>query len=71
MPGKIISGGQTGVDRRALDACLLTKFECGRWCPTDRRAEYGITDSIYPLEETVNWLKTNKIKFSILQAQKK
>ena len=38
---KIVSGGQTGVDRGALDAALAAKFPCGGWCPADRAAEDG------------------------------
>ncbi len=49
---KIISGGQTGVDRGALDACLVKKFPCGGWCPKGRLAEDGKFDQQYPLEET-------------------
>lgn len=49
---KIISGGQTGVDRGALDACLAQRFPCGGWCPKDRLAEDGKIDSKYPLTET-------------------
>ena len=51
---KIISGGQTGVDRAALDACLANKFPCGGWCPKDRLAEDGKIDPKYPLTETKN-----------------
>ena len=29
---KIISGGQTGVDRAALDAALRLDIDCGGWC---------------------------------------
>jgi hypothetical protein len=46
---KIISGGQTGVDRGALDAALAVKFPCGGWCPADRRAEDGSIPGRYPL----------------------
>ena len=49
---KIISGGQTGVDRGALDACLKNNFPCGGWCPNGRLAEDGIISDKYPLEET-------------------
>ncbi len=38
---KIISGGQTGVDRGALDAALDLGVEVGGWCPHGRRAEDG------------------------------
>ncbi len=49
---KIISGGQTGVDRAALDAALETGLPCGGWCPKGRRAEDGRIPGHYPLEET-------------------
>jgi Circularly permutated YpsA SLOG family len=46
---KIISGGQTGVDRGALDAALVAGFECGGWCPANRAAEDGEIPERYPL----------------------
>jgi Circularly permutated YpsA SLOG family len=46
---KIISGGQTGVDRGALDAALVAGFPCGGWCPADREAEDGEIPERYPL----------------------
>ncbi len=49
---KIISGGQTGVDRAALDFGLAHNIEIGGWCPKGRRAEDGSIPSRYPLEET-------------------
>ena len=50
---KIISGGQTGVDRGALDAALAQDFPCGGWCPEGRQAEDGVIDDKYPLQELV------------------
>lgn len=46
---KIVSGGQTGVDRGALDAALAAGFPCGGWCPADRAAEDGPIPARYPL----------------------
>jgi hypothetical protein len=46
---KIVSGGQTGVDRGALDAALVAGFACGGWCPADRAAEDGEIPDRYPL----------------------
>lgn len=36
---KIISGGQTGVDRGALDGALNKGVASGGHCPEDRQAE--------------------------------
>ena len=46
---KIVSGGQTGVDRAALDAALAVGFPCGGWAPGDRSAEDGVIPDRYPL----------------------
>ncbi len=48
---KIISGGQTGVDRAVLDASLQTGTGCGGWCPKGRLAEDGTIPPLYPLLE--------------------
>jgi hypothetical protein len=45
----IVSGGQTGVDRGALDAALAVGVPCGGWCPEGRIAEDGVISDIYPL----------------------
>jgi hypothetical protein len=47
----IISGGQTGVDRGALDAALDLGVPCGGWCPAGRWAEDGRIPERYPLRE--------------------
>ncbi len=49
---KIISGGQTGVDRAALDVAMELGIPCGGWCPQGRRAEDGPIPAQYPLEES-------------------
>jgi hypothetical protein len=49
---KVISGGQTGVDRAALDVALELGLSCGGWCPRGRRAEDGRIPECYPLRET-------------------
>jgi hypothetical protein len=51
---KIISGGQTGVDRAALDVALELGISCGGWCPKGRKAEDGPIDARYPLQETTS-----------------
>ena len=48
---RIVSGGQTGVDRAALDVALVLGISCGGWCPRGRLAEDGPIPSRYPLYE--------------------
>jgi hypothetical protein len=48
---KIISGGQTGVDRAALDAALKHGIACGGWCPAGRLDEFGRIPDRYPVKE--------------------
>jgi len=48
---KVVSGGQTGIDRGALDAALELNLECGGWCPEGRLAEDGAIPEQYPLQE--------------------
>ena len=49
---KIISGGQTGVDRAALDFAITHRLEHGGWCPRGRLAENGLIPRRYRLIET-------------------
>jgi hypothetical protein len=49
---KIISGGQTGVDRGALDAAMALGIPHGGWCPAGRLAEDGRIPDRYQLGET-------------------
>jgi len=49
---KIISGGQTGADRAALDFAIEHGLPHGGWCPKGRRAEDGTIPDHYQLKET-------------------
>ncbi len=51
MLKKVISGGQTGVDRAALDAAMKFGIPAGGFCPKDRKAEDGKIPDRYPLHE--------------------
>lgn len=44
---KIVSGGQTGVDQGALDACRWIDFPYGGWVPKGRKTEAGLLPDIY------------------------
>jgi len=50
----IVSGGQTGADRAALDFAIRHRIPHGGWCPHGRLAEDGPLDPIYQLEETLS-----------------
>lgn len=52
-PFRLVSGGQTGVDRGALDAALGLGVSCGGWCPEGRQAEDGVIAARYPLTELI------------------
>ncbi len=59
---KIISGGQIGVDRAALDAALACGAPCGGKVPRGRRAEDGRIDDRYPMTEldSANYAKRTR-----------
>ena len=49
---KIVSGGQTGADRAALDWAIKNGIAHGGWCPKGRKAEDGPIGIRYHLSET-------------------
>ncbi len=53
-PARVLAGGQTGVDRAALDAALAAGIAAGGWCPAGRWAEDGRIADRYPLVETAS-----------------
>jgi hypothetical protein len=48
----VVSGGQTGADRGALDAAIELGIAHGGWAPRGRRAEDGRIPEKYELRET-------------------
>lgn len=48
---KIVSGGQTGADRAALDAAIELGIPCGGWLPRGRKTEDGPLPKTYKLRE--------------------
>ena len=48
---KVISGGQTGVDRAGLDAAMMAGIPVGGYCPRGRLAEDGTIPEKYPMIE--------------------
>ena len=65
---KIISGGQPGVDRAALDVALELGIPCGGWCPNDRKAEDGPIDLKYPLKETLSHNSLHRTENNVMEA---
>lgn len=51
VPSRIVSGGQTGVDRAGLEAAIALGIQHGGWCPAGRLAEDGSVPSRYELTE--------------------
>lgn len=49
---RIVSGGQTGADRAALDWAIGNDVPHGGWCPCGRKAEDGVLPAKYELRET-------------------
>ena len=63
---KIISGGQTGADRAALDFALENNFETGGWIPKNRQAEDGKIPDKYPnLRETREQKNETRTEFNV------
>lgn len=62
---KIICGGQSGVDRAALDFALENGMPCGGWCPFGRLAEDGIIPDTYPLKESVTTDYEERTKLNV------
>lgn len=52
LPARIVSGGQTGVDRAALEVAIALGIQHGGWCPAGRLSEDGSVPSRYQLEES-------------------
>jgi hypothetical protein len=48
---KIISGGQTGADRAALDVAIKLGISYGGWIPKGRLTEEGFLPEKYQLQE--------------------
>ncbi len=66
---KIISGGQTGVDRAALDIAINLRLSHGGWCPSGRQAEDGSIDPMYQLQETATREYSCRTKWNVRDAE--
>lgn len=64
----IVSGGQTGADRAALDFAIRHGLAHGGWCPEGRRAEDGPIDEIYQLQETTSEKYGQRTRWNVRDA---
>lgn len=62
---KLVSGGQTGADRAALDWTIAHNIEHGGWCPKGRKAEDGPLEARYRLTETESGSYAQRTKRNI------
>ena len=65
---KIISGGQTGVDRAALDFAIEHDIPHGGYCPKGRKAEDGRIPERYQLTETESAQYEDRTEQNLLEA---
>lgn len=68
IPAVIISGGQTGVDRAALDVAIHLGIPHAGWCPLGRRAEDGVIPRRYQLRETPSWRYQQRTAWNVRDA---
>lgn len=65
---KIISGGQTGADRAALEWAISHGITHGGWCPKGRCAEDGPIPERYCLKETPQSQYRQRTKWNVRDA---
>jgi len=68
MVKKIISGGQTGVDRAALDVAIKLTIPHGGWIPQGRLTENGPLPPQYQLKETGDTSYADRTEKNVLDA---
>lgn len=68
MITKIISGGQTGADRAALDAAIEYGIPHGGWVPRGRRTENGRLPDIYRLKEGTTIDYSQRTELNVLES---
>jgi hypothetical protein len=64
----IISGGQTGADRAALDWAISHNLPHGGWCPRGRLAEDGPIPAKYALQETATSRYPERTERNIIES---
>jgi hypothetical protein len=62
---QLISGGQTGADRAALDFAIDHQIPHGGWCPAGRLAEDGPIPLRYQLTETPSASSSQRTEWNV------
>lgn len=65
---KIVSGGQTGVDRAALDVALKLGIPHGGWVPKGRVAEDGPLPETYRMHETATAVYAERTEKNVIDS---
>jgi hypothetical protein len=65
---RVVSGGQTGADRGALDAAIALGLEHGGYCPRGRLAEDGVIPARYQLTETSSAEYAQRTERNVIEA---
>ena len=65
---RMISGGQTGADRAALDWAITSGMPYGGWCPLGRQAEDGVLAARYQLQETPSATYAQRTEWNVRDA---
>jgi len=68
QPIKIVSGGQTGADRAALDFAIQHNIPHGGWCPKGRIAEDGTIPDCYQLTEARSKNPVRRTELNVLDS---
>jgi len=65
----ILTGGQTGVDRAAINAALAFALPVGGYCPKGRMAEDGAIPIDYPLKECESRSPMHRTFLNVLKSE--
>jgi hypothetical protein len=68
MIQRIVSGGQTGADRSALDWAISRGIPHGGWCPKGRKAEDEKVPPQYDLQETASTSYASRTEMNVLES---
>jgi hypothetical protein len=68
MIRKIVSGGQTGADRAALDAAITLGIPHGGWIPKGRLTENGTLPDKYKLTEMPNTSYASRTEQNVIDS---